>query len=274
MMKHLRLSTALLTLAALPASAVILHDWNFSGLPDGAIFSDVPDTGTVGGGVWVGSTGAPENFNNGSGVLGGVYRVNRSTATGSPNSVWVDLPDLTSESQQVWAVIEIAGWNLFSDSNQTIRFGYTNGGVGNSTIAGQVRIDRSGSSNPGTTTATLYGEALGNGTNSSDSIDLSSVITGPLSIALRFDKASNQYEVSYLFPGFDNFVSLGTADIDPARIGNALRLNFNNSFGGEGEFVDISRIYVTTVQPIPEPSTLAALLVGLGLVGWMVRRRR
>jgi len=259
--------------ACAPLSATILHDWNFATLPDGAGFSEVVDVGTVGGVSWLNAAGAPENYNNNSGVLGGVYRMSRAAGTGSPTTLWADIPDQTIESAPVWAVIDFAGWNLITDTDQTIRMDFTTTATG-STVAGGLRIDRSAGASPGLQTATLYGQALGTGGSlTPDSFELAAFRDQPLSVAVMFDKANGIYEVSYFLPGASEFVSLGTGTIDAARNGAALRINFNNSFGGEGEYVDIARIYLTTVQPIPEPATLALLLAALG-IGWVALRRR
>lgn len=259
-------------IAAAPLSATVLHDWNFATLPDGAAFGDVVDTGTVGGVSWLNSSGAPENYNNNSGVMGGVYRMSRESGTGSLTTLWADIPDQTVISDPVWAVIDIAGWNLITDTNQTIRLDFTTTATG-STVAGGLRIDRNAGTTPGLDSATLYGQALGAGTLTPDTLVLPALLTEPISIAILFDKASGTYDVSYLLSGASEYVSLGGGSIDAGRNGAALRINFNNSFGGEGEYVDISRIYMTTVQPIPEPATLA-LLLGGACLGWVVIRRR
>ena len=49
-------------------------------------------------------------------------------------------------------------------------------------------------------------------------------------------------------------LSLGTGDVAPARNGNSVRFVANNSFAGAGEFFDVDRIYLTDMNPIPEPA--------------------
>lgn len=258
-------------IAALPLQATILHDWDFSTLPNDATFSSVADTGTVGGISWLNSTGQEDNYSN-SGVLDGVYRISRSTS--GATSLYADIADLTVDSQPVWAVIDIAGWNLSSASNQIIRLDLTTT-ASNTTVAGQIRMDRAALNDAGLETVTWTGQALGTGSsNAPGSLLLSANFSGPLSIALMFDKANGSYEVSYLLPGGTEFISLGTGDIASDRNGAALRLNLNGSFNAEGEYLDISRIYITDVAPIPEPSTYALLAAGCCVAIAALRRRR
>lgn len=49
-------------------------------------------------------------------------------------------------------------------------------------------------------------------------------------------------------------------------------LGFNDSYRGDADFDDL--VVRVSVAPIPEPSTYALMLAGLGAVGFIARRRR
>jgi hypothetical protein len=244
----LRTLPLLALLASLPLSASILHDWKFSGLPDGSPISAVPDTGSVGGLTWLDNEGNPGNYNS-SGVVNGNYRVTRRL-TGT-TSFYADIADLTADSAPVWAVIELAGWNLVSRSNQILRFDFTTTTTG-TMVAAQVRLNRDAREDASLASVSVGGNALGEGGVSiADTVDMPASVSGKVVFALKLDKASNEYEVSYLPPGGASFISLGTGKVSPARNGAALRINVNGSFSRRGEFLDISRIYLSTTPPKP-----------------------
>lgn len=58
--------------------------------------------------------------------------------------------------------------------------------------------------------------------------------------------------------------------------GAAFTFQFPNSQNSPDEAFGIDNLVVSTnaVAAIPEPSTYALMLAGLGLVGWAVRRRK
>jgi hypothetical protein len=80
---------------------------------------------------------------------------------------------------------------------------------------------------------------------------------------LELDKVLDQYSVYYQ-DGANPFVLLGTANLGAStlnagdRDGNSLRFAFTGLFNDTGEFFDVSRIYVTSSRPIPEPGVAAA----------------
>lgn len=84
-----------------------------------------------------------------------------------------------------------------------------------------------------------------------ETVDMPASVSGKVVFALKLDKSSNAYEVTYLPPGGTSFISLGTGKVSPARNGAALRINVNGSFSRRGEFLDISRIYLSTTPPKP-----------------------
>ena len=49
-------------------------------------------------------------------------------------------------------------------------------------------------------------------------------------------------------------------------------LGYNDSFRGDADFDDM--VVRLSVSPVPEPSTYALMLAGLGVLGFVARRRR
>ena len=49
-------------------------------------------------------------------------------------------------------------------------------------------------------------------------------------------------------------------------------LGYNDSFRGDTDFDDM--VVRLSVSPVPEPSTYALMLAGLGVLGFVARRRR
>lgn len=68
-----------------------------------------------------------------------------------------------------------------------------------------------------------------------------------------------------------DFFAIGTSFNGVASASGTLKLFYwDSNFGDNTEFITAS----VTVGAIPEPETYALMLAGLGLVGWMARRRR
>jgi hypothetical protein len=100
----------------------------------------------------------------------------------------------------------------------------------------------------------------------------------PLLLALELDKATDAYSVYYK-DGAAPFTLLGSGLLGAStlnagdRDGNSVRFAFTGTYlESAGEFFDVDRIWLTNVNPIPEPAsaTLVASLVFAAL-GW--RRR-
>lgn len=74
---------------------------------------------------------------------------------------------------------------------------------------------------------------------------------------------------------FDNYIKLALDTGGGAWSLNILRSGGNNAQSFTSAFID-GKVGEITIQPppIPEPSTYAMLLGGLGIVGWAARRRR
>ncbi|VAW47062.1 hypothetical protein MNBD_GAMMA04-2113 [hydrothermal vent metagenome] len=89
---------------------------------------------------------------------------------------------------------------------------------------------------------------------------------------------------SFSFLGYDLYDSAGISLFGSAAIGLDGKLRIENLFLAAGNYTSYvtgvldssfgSYAFTTSVSPVPEASTLAMLLGGLGLVGFMARRRK
>lgn len=89
---------------------------------------------------------------------------------------------------------------------------------------------------------------------------------------------------SFSFLGFSVYDSVGATLIDSAAVGFDGKLRIESLFLAAGDYTSYvtgvldgsfgGYAFTTAVSPVPEASTLAMLLGGLGLVGFMARRRK
>ena len=215
-----------------------------------------------------------------SSVQNGVYRIQKSTAIGTPNGFGTNYLDIANvTSGQVWLVAEIDGWFFASgtadpadfDPSQPeeIRFDFLNNdgnSQGGSTVTAEVEIQRDAA----TGGIEILGAALGSGTPvSAQPLSLSQ--TDPFTVVLGLDKTANTYAI-HTKNGGGPFSLLGSGLVDPGRDGNSVRFVANNSFAGAGEFFDVNRIYLTDVNPIPEPHAWG--LVAMAAWNLLAMRRR
>jgi hypothetical protein len=218
-----------------------------------------------------------------AGVLNGSFRIQKggeaTPVTGQVGNT-LDIANITSG--KAWLVAHLAGWSYTataSSPSERVRFGFLDNDpptAGGSTITAEATIDRGGGA------LQLNGGALGVGsTNVAGSYNLPLVQSNPFKIALELDKTANTYTVHYK-DGSNPWATLGSGIVGddnssaPAsgtlRIGGSIRFAFTGSYNAAGEFVDVDRIYVTNMNPVPEATCL--VLASLAAVGWLVGRRR
>jgi hypothetical protein len=169
---------------------------------------------------------------------------------------------------KVWLVAEYAGWNFSSTASspsEEIRFAFLDNNDAvpptGSTITAQMQIVRGGGA------LQLRGlGALGTGaTDIVGSFALPLVRSTPFAMVLELDKTLDRYSVYYK----DNtspYAILGTAELGAStlnpgdRDGNIIRFAPTGAFNDVGEFVDISRIYLTDTSPVGPVTPVALTL--------------
>jgi len=157
----------------------------------------------------------------------------------------------------VWLVAELSGWNYTatpSGTSEEVRLAFLDNdppASNSSTITAQMDIRRSA------TALQLVGiGALGTGaTNVAGNFPLPLVRSTPFTMVLELDKTLDKYSV-YCKDNTAPFALLGTAELGAStlnpgdRDGNSIRFAATGQFNDTGEFVDISRIYLTDVSPV------------------------
>ena len=268
---HLAMVSALAVCSA--AQAGIIEDFQFNEA-DGTLLGAAVNSANPGNG-WLVHANTVE-----SAVLDGSFRIQKNSVAGqAANSL--NISDVSSG--KIWLVAELAGWNYTATPSSTlerVRFGFLDNDdgslvAGSSTITAEMNIDRLSVANGGG--IQLSGEALGaNNQPVVADLPLALVRDTPFTMVLEVDHDADVYSVYYKDDAAP-FMLLGSGvlgDRSPGvkREARAVRFAFTGQFGDIGEFVDVSRIYVTTTNPIPEPSTV--LLGLLGALATIARRKR
>jgi len=260
-----------LTLAAmlfsLKATAAIIEDFRFneaSGTLLGSAVNSVNASNT-----WLVHASTVESAETGSGT----YRIQKqSISTQASNAL--EIANITTG--KVWLVVDIAGWLYTATStSERMRFAFLDNdpaSTSGSTVTAEMDIDRSGNA------LALRGEALGTGSTNplATSYALPLSQTNPITIALELDKTLNKYNVHYK-DGANPWGSLGAGNLGERSVGviregRSIRFAFTGTFGDVGEFFDIDRIYLTDVDPVPEPTGLA--MIAIAAAGFIAWRRR
>lgn len=135
--------------------------------------------------------------------------------------------------------------------------------AGSSTITAQMSIVRSGSALAFNGVSTTGG---GTGfTNVPGSFALPLVRSTPFAMALELDKNLDKYSVYYK-DGAASYALLGSGELGLStlnsgdRDGNSIRFASTGQFNDTGEFVDISRIYLTDTSPVGPVTPVALTL--------------
>jgi hypothetical protein len=272
-MKALRIASLALLGTALfahEACAAIIEDFQFSDA-SGTVITSAANSINAGN-LWLSQNTAVESATNGAGS----FRINKSSVTGQVGNT-LDIVNVTSG--KIWLVAEIAGWNYTatpSSTSERVRFGFLDNDVpaaGSSTITAELQIDRLPSGN---LTVTTDAGGAGSTATQSSSADFGLTRNTPLTLVMEVDADTDMFTASYK-DGANPWVSLPAGNLGERSAGvpreaRSVRFAFTGTFGEAGEFFDVSRIYVTNTNPIPEPAGLTLLGVAyLAAAGW--RRR-
>jgi hypothetical protein len=243
------------------------------------------------------STSAPVTF-----IGAGIDTLTSATFTGFPAAGQQDPQNLGSVSNGTQST---AGPGPFPGENDwTVRAGETLGMVGARgdalTSAGnpQTGIANINNAAEARTTGIAAGGAAGRNTG-----DTTFVVTAPITVTLSFTDTFNLYartdamgetaqaSIANSFVLFDstgtqifNFSPLGIQGICGSNSGvpdggcsRSGSLSFNETFElAAGTYVSSLRStsQVNVTSPIPEPETYALMLAGLGVMGFLAKRRR
>jgi hypothetical protein len=277
MSRSFRWTAALLAVAASlagsTARAAILEDFQFGDANGTVITSAVNSTNA--GNAWL-----SQNTAINAGVQSGSFRIQKGgEATPVPGQVSNSLEIANVSSGKLWLVADIAGWLYTSTPSATserVRFAFLDNdppAAGSSIVTAGVNIDRAANNN-----LTITGEAGGTGSTATipGTADLALSRNTALRIVLEVDATADTYTILWK-DGAAPYQSLPVSMLGERSVGvdrepRSVRFAFTGSFNDAGEFVDVNRIYVTDVNPIPEPSTAA--LAALVLAGVAGRRRR
>jgi hypothetical protein len=261
-------------MASQAASAAILEDFPF-GDPNGTVITAVVNSVNAGNG-WL-----SQNTAINAGVQSGSFRIQKGgEATPVTGQVGNTLNIANVTSGKIWLVADIAGWSYTatpSTPSERVRFGFLDNdppAANSSTVTAGVNIDRLPSGN-----LTITGEAGGTGSTATigGGPDLPQSRNTILSLVLEVDADADTYTIFYK-DGAAPFASLGTGNLGERsaavlREARSVRFAFTGTYSEAGEFVDVDRIYVTNVNPVPEPAALWLLVAGVGgLAGTRHRR--
>ena len=251
------LSSLILALAAgaLPAQT-LLHHWDFSVYDDDAALAQTPDT--VSGNLF--SLILP-----GMSVQSGLLRVRYESATLGSTFAPLD----RAGAPGIYAEIVFTDWLMAGDAlNERIVFGFTQSSTQSPQNAALLTLIRnadnnvlvSGTSGPSATSI-----------NIAETLNMPANLNDPVTFRIGMDFDAQTYSIWYRFGGAEDFTELGTAAIYGERDSLFLRFGADEFFTDPGEIVSISSI---SVYAVPEPSTWAALTLGLGIALRLRRSRR
>jgi hypothetical protein len=272
-----RLYIALLTIGAAAlcahgARAAILEDFQFDEASGTVITSAANSINAAN--LFLSQNTAAQSAMNGSGS----FRIQKASPTGQVGNTF-DIANVSTG--KVWLVADIAGWHYTATASSTlerVRFGFLDNNdpvaAGSSTITAEMNIDRLADNS-----LALSGEGLPAAANTTIPADLPLALSRNtnLRIVLELDKTLDRYSIYYK-DGAAPWGLLGTADLGAssnnpgARDGNSVRFAFTGLFNDTDEFFDVDRIFVTDVNPVPEPASFVLLVIAA--VGVCFGRRR
>lgn len=237
-------------------SAAILHEFNFDE-PGGTLLTDTVNTG-LSSDTW--HEAVPHAVTTGTGNL-------RVTAGDSFNTR-VNVGDIQG-AEFIYFVTEFSSWSLSESGSVSIRLSLMNNILPDT--SSQISAEARFRMNAGQ--IEMQAQALSGsfgGESSAYEPVFPVVLNDPLTVMVAYSKANHEYGV-YFQSGDDPWEEFFFGSTATNRDAGSMRLVFGGITGDD--FIDIDRIYMSTVNPIPEPQTYA-LLIGFGALGLVLLRRR
>ena len=288
-MRHVRITALLVAAAALPTAASAEQVVGISGstivqfdsTTPGTIQSSSPITGLPGGETLTGLDFRPATSQLYSvSTSGNVYLLTPSGGSYTATSLGTISTAPTGNSFGLDFNPTVDRLRFTSDTNQNLRINQTAtppGAIvdGAITLDGSSNVDLVGvaytNSLPGAMTTTLYGidaftDALVRSTNANAGTYTNTNLSGGLFETLGFDLLATD------FLGFDisGATGLGYFSVGNNFYGIDLNTGSASLIGSLGA----SGITGISVVPVPEPGTWAMMLLGFGVAGFALRRRR
>jgi hypothetical protein len=256
------LAGALAAAGAARGAAIEYFEFND---PDGTIITGAANTGPGG------HTFLSQDVNVNSAVLDGAFRIQKEMPTTQIGNTF-DIADVSTG--KIWLVADIRGWFYTegpSTPSERVRFAFLDNATptaSSSTITAEMNLDRNGIG------LGVSGDAGGTGSTAT----IAPVGTMPLNnsinlrMALLVDADANTYSVYSRYGVGGPVVHVGTGNLGERSAGilrepRSVRFAFTGTYiEDNGEFVDVERIFVTDMRPIPEPGSIAlAVLAGAAL---------
>lgn len=244
------LLAGLLAFFAPGAQADISVDWTFDD-PAGTLLSNTVNSGTENWTNWDADIGQSATTGD------GVFRIQRAVGGGQNGFAWLTTPEVA------WLVVDLDGW-AFSDKSgggyhEDIRFGFSHNGDPINQYA-EISLGRRASPNEVFIQGIAELRSQGAKWIAPISTGLSNIQDRPVRLVLKVDRSSSEPTYSIYF-NIDEvgYVHVGTGELDSGRSPFMLRFHALNSFADKldpedpnsaVEFVDVSRIFVTSEDPI------------------------
>ncbi|MGE9271279.1 MAG: hypothetical protein ACQKBU_10790 [Verrucomicrobiales bacterium] len=218
------------------SQAGTLYEWDFED-PTGTLLSSTVSTGELKG-AWDGDF--DRSNTNGSGQ----FLIARTP--GGIANAFVRLSSSDLDSEEIWVILEIDGWNLEGKSaKETLRLGIADiAHEERPHVLAQIRLERTGPNE-----VSVLTEAFGDGAESMAPLPMFGATQNePVTFALKIEAEKNRHSLYYQVGG-GPLLFLGEGKTSPDRELNYLRFGLSGYFNASDELLAINRIVVQTTPP-------------------------